>query len=88
MKKALICLLLPLVVGCGGSSGTTYDLADLRGKIHMGASELEVTSQTGPPTEVKVDGDERRLIYKAKEGSASIEVTLKGNVVIDVANKD
>lgn len=88
MKRILLGIVVVVLVGCGGaSSGTRYNLDDLRGKIHMGASELEVTSQTGPPTEIKVDGDDRHLIYRAKEGEAYIDVTLKGNVVIDVANK-
>ncbi len=75
-------------MGCSGSGGgTRYDLQSLSGKILTGMSEFEAVNSAGPPTEIKTDGDERRLFYRAKEGDEYIEVTLKGNVVIDVTRK-
>lgn len=75
------------LIGCG-SSGTKHDLDALRGKIHMGMSELEVTRDAGAPTKIEVDGDVRKLRYEAKEGSGYILVTLRQGVVIDVERKD
>lgn len=75
------------ILGCG-SAGTKHDLDALRGKIHMGMSELEVTRDAGAPTHIDVDGDERKLRYEAKEGSGYILVTLRQGVVIDVERKE
>lgn len=74
------------IAGC--TSGTKYDLDSLRGKIHSGMSELEVTRDAGPPTHIDIEGDTRKLRYEAKEGGGSILVTLKQNIVTDVERKD
>lgn len=76
-----------LLAGCG-SSGPKHDLNALRGKIHTGMSELEVTRDAGAPTRISIEGDLRKLRYEAKEGPGFILVTLRQNVVIEVERKD
>ncbi|MBL8065122.1 MAG: hypothetical protein JNM34_04600 [Chthonomonadaceae bacterium] len=88
MKSGFIGLsLFAILAGCG-TGGTKHDLDLLRGKIHMGMSELEVTRDAGAPTHIDIDGDTRKLRYEAKVGNGYILVTLRQNVVIDVERKD
>lgn len=83
----LVLLVISLLAGCA-SGGTKHDLGALRGKIHMGMSEFEVTRDAGAPTHIEVEGDVRKLRYEAKEGNGYILVTLRQNVVIDVQRQD
>lgn len=83
----LVLVVVSLLVGCA-SGGTKHDLNALRGKIHMGMSEFEVTRDAGAPTHIAIEGDVRKLRYEAKEGNGYILVTLRQNVVIDVERKD
>ena len=87
-KLPLLALSVAAILAGCGSGGTKHDLDALRGKIHMGMSELEVTRDAGAPTHISVEGDLRKLRYEANEGPGFILVTLRQNVVIEVERKD
>lgn len=88
MRNCRITLLLLglLLAGCS-SSGRTFDLNSMMGKVSMGMNEFQVTQALGAPTKIEVVNGVRELRYDGNDGKGFLVVSLKDNVVIDARRR-